>query len=59
MTKSQHYDSARQQANSYGIDQRDRQQVLLDDLRVEIARLADAVEQQNELLAERRSEADQ
>lgn len=50
--------SATQQANSYGIDQRDRQQVLLDDLRVEIARLADAVEQQNELMAEQRSGAD-
>ena len=33
-----------------GIDPGDRQQILLDDLRVEIARLADAVEKQNELI---------
>lgn len=32
------------------IPQTDRQRVLLDDLRVETARLADAVERQNELL---------
>lgn len=34
------------------VSQGDRQQILLDDLRVEIARLADAVERQNELLAD-------
>lgn len=34
-----------------GVSHEERQQVLLDDLRVEIARLADAVERQNELLA--------
>lgn len=33
-----------------GIDPDDREQILLDDLRVEIRRLADAVERQNELL---------
>lgn len=51
MTNSEHYGPTRQQANSYGIDQQDRQQILLDDLRVEVSRLADAVERQNELLA--------
>jgi len=33
-----------------GVSPDDREQILLDDLRVEIARLADAVERQNELL---------
>lgn len=32
------------------IDSGDREQVLLDDLRHEVSRLADAVERQNELL---------
>lgn len=36
-----------------GVSPEEREQILLDDLRAEIARLADAVEQQNELLAER------
>jgi len=43
-------DSSDDESNSFGVDQQDRQQILLDDLRVEIARLADAVETQNELL---------
>jgi len=38
--------------NGEGIDSGDREQVLLDDLRHEMGRLADAVEQQNELLEE-------
>jgi len=59
MPHKQRYDSTRPQANSFGVDQQDRQQILLDDLRVEIARLAEAVERQNELLAEQRSEAEQ
>ena len=41
----------RQQSNSFGVSQDKREQILLDDLRVEIKRLADAVERQNELLA--------
>jgi len=32
----------------------ERERMLLDDLRAEVARLADAVEQQNELLAARK-----
>jgi hypothetical protein len=36
--------------NSTGIDPDDREQLLLDDLREEVERLADAVERQNELL---------
>jgi hypothetical protein len=35
-----------------GVSHEDRRQILLDDLRVEIARLADAVERQNELLGD-------
>jgi len=37
----------------------ERQQILLDDLRVEIARLAAAVERQNELLAAAGREVEQ
>lgn len=37
---------------SHGIDPDDRESMLLDDLRHEIRRLADAVEQQNEHLEE-------
>jgi len=44
---------------THGISHDDRQQILLDDLRVELSRLAEAVERQNELLAEQRSEAEQ
>ena len=36
---------------TYGITADEREQMLLDDLRVEVKRLADAVERQNELLA--------
>ena len=38
--------------HSDGIDSDDREQILLDDLRYEVERLADAIERQNELLAE-------
>jgi hypothetical protein len=41
------------------VSHEDRQQILLDDLRVEIARLADAVERQNELLADDGREVEQ
>jgi len=58
MSNSGHYETDTQ-ANSVGVNSGDRQQILLDDLRVEIERLADAVERQNELLAEQRSEAEQ
>ena len=47
------------QANSAGINSGDRQQMLLDDLRVEVARLADAVERQNELLEDSGHEVEQ
>ena len=50
MSNSGHYETDTQ-ANSVGVNSGDRQQILLDDLRVEVARLADAVERQNELLA--------
>ena len=40
------------QTDSFSVARDDREQILLDDLRVEIARLADAVERQNELLDE-------
>jgi hypothetical protein len=43
-------DDAPHSPNTYGIDPDNREQLLLDDLRVEIERLADAVERQNELL---------
>jgi len=51
MTHSGRYDNTSAETNSFGVGQQDRQQMLLDDLRVEVARLADAVERQNELLA--------
>jgi len=38
-------------ATTLSVSDDERQQILLDDLRVEIARLAAAVERQNELLA--------
>ena len=40
------------QADSFSVAREDREKILLDDLRVEVARLADAVERQNELLAD-------
>lgn len=42
---------------SGGINSSDREQILLDDLRHEVKRLADAVERQNELLETRRPTA--
>lgn len=39
-------------ANTYGIDPDDREQVLLDDLRVEVKQLREAIERRNELLAQ-------
>jgi hypothetical protein len=44
--------TADRSTKTHGVTHEDRQQILLDDLRVEIARLADAVERQNELLAD-------
>jgi hypothetical protein len=44
--------TANRSTKTHGVSHEDRQQILLDDLRVEIARLADAVERQNELLAD-------
>jgi len=51
MSKHANYTNPRQ-ANGTGINPDDREQMLLDDLRVEVARLADAVERRNELLEE-------
>jgi hypothetical protein len=39
-------------STTYGIDPDDREQLLLDDLRVEVKHLREAIERQNELLAE-------
>ena len=47
-----HTTTANRSTTTHGVSHEDRQQILLDDLRVEIARLADAVERQNELLAD-------
>lgn len=58
MSNSGRYDPDAQ-ANSTGVNSGDRQQMLLDDLRVEIARLADAVEHQNELLENSGQEVEQ
>ena len=44
--------------NRTGVDPEEREELLLDDLRHEVSRLADAVERQNELLNESTSEAD-
>ena len=38
-------------ANSYGITADEREQMLLDDLRVEVKHLREAIERQNEFLA--------
>jgi len=50
---------ANRSTTTYGVTNDDRQQILLDDLRVEISRLADAVERQNELLAGSGQEVEQ
>lgn len=49
--------TANRSTTSHGVSHEARQQILLDDLRVEIARLADAIERQNELLADDGQEA--
>jgi hypothetical protein len=49
--------AATPQTNSPGINPDDREQILLDDLRVEISRLADELERRNDLLEARTSEA--
>lgn len=59
MSHNERYDSTVEQAHSFGVTPEDREQMLLDDLRVEIERLADAVERQNELLAADEREAEQ
>jgi len=38
--------------NTHGINPDDREQLLLDDLRVEVKHLREAIERQNELLAQ-------
>jgi len=47
-----HNDQTNRTATTDGVTDDERQQMLLDDLSVEIARLAAAVERQNELLAD-------
>lgn len=59
MSQNERYDSTVEQTHSFGVTPEDRQQMQLDDLRVEIERLADAVERQNELLAADEREVDQ
>lgn len=56
MSKNANPTDANGDRNSFGINPDDREQLLLDNLRVEVARLADAVERQNELLDETGSE---
>jgi hypothetical protein len=51
MSHNERYDSTAEETHSFAITPEQREQMLLDDLRAEIARLADAVERQNELLA--------
>jgi hypothetical protein len=43
--------TANRSTTTSGVSHDERQRILLDDLRAEVSRLADAVEQQNELLA--------
>lgn len=50
-----HTTTANRSKTTIGVTRQEREQMILDDLRVEISRLADAVEQQNQLL-EARSE---
>lgn len=56
MNNNPDYTGTTSTQNSTGINPDDREQLLLDELRVEVARLADAVERQNELLDETGSE---
>ena len=59
MSKNANYTKANTaQENRTGVDPEEREELLLDDLRHEVSRLADAVERQNELLNESTSEAD-
>ena len=51
--------TANRSTTTHGVSHEDRQHILLDDLRVEIARLADAIERQNELLADDGREVEQ
>jgi len=55
MSHNERYDSTVEQAHSFGVTPENREQILLDDLRHEVSRLADAVERQNELLEARTS----
>ena len=59
MSKNANYTKANTtRQNRTGVDPEEREELLLDDLRHEVSRLADAVERQNELLNESTSEAD-
>jgi len=44
--------TANRSTTTSGVSHDERRRILLDDLRVEVSRLADAVERQNELLAD-------
>lgn len=50
MSQTSKSEPTTEQEHRIGVSRDERQQMLLDDLRVEIARLADAVEAQNEHL---------
>lgn len=41
-----------QSAGTFGVGSGEREEILLDDVRVQLKRLADAVERQNELIAQ-------
>jgi len=59
MSKDANYTTApTTRENRTGIGPEDREELLLDDLRHEVSRLADAIERQNELLNESISKAD-
>jgi len=47
---STHTTDASKRTGEFGVSAGERDQILLDDLRVETRRLADAIERQNELL---------
>jgi len=59
MSKNANYTKANTtRENRTGVDPEEREELLLDDLRHEVSRLADAVERQNELLNKSTSEVD-
>lgn len=52
-TRNHHQPTAGTDYTNSGVTPQERQQILLDDLQHEVARLADAIERRNELLEKR------